>query len=80
MAHILLPRANVVNAYVVEGADGRVTDLCSFYHLPSTIIGNPLHSKLNAVYSYYNIATTTSMLDLMRDMLVIARNEVRVIF
>ncbi len=52
-----------------------MTDLCSFYHLPSTIIGNAQHNKLNAVYSYYNIATTVPMIDLMRDLLVVARNE-----
>lgn len=52
-----------------------MTDFCSYYHLPSTIIGNEKHSKLNAVYSYYNVATTCPFLDLMQDALILARNE-----
>ena len=47
-----------------------MTDFCSFYHLPSTVIGNKLHNRLNAVYSYYNVATSVPILDLMRDLLV----------
>lgn len=73
--HNLLPRKEVVSSYVLEGADGKITDLCSFYYLPSTVIGNPLHDKLNAVYSYYNVATSIGMEDLMKDLLILARNE-----
>jgi glycylpeptide N-tetradecanoyltransferase len=73
VAHMLLPRLNVINSLVIE-TDGIVTDLCSFYHLPSTIIGNVQHNKLNAVYSYYNVATTLPLLDLMTDCLGFARN------
>jgi glycylpeptide N-tetradecanoyltransferase len=51
-----------------------VTDFTSFYHLPSTIIGNKKHNILRAVYAYYNVATTMSMHDLMRDALILARN------
>jgi len=75
ITHILLPRAGVVNSYVIADDSGKVTDFCSFYHLPSTIIGNAQHNKLNAVYSYYNVATSVPLLDLMRDLLIIARNE-----
>mgnify|MGYP002129332388 CR=1 FL=1 len=53
---------------------GAATDLCSFYHLPSTVIGNPKHDKLYSAYSYYNVATTIPLQDLMRDSLIFARN------
>lgn len=36
----------------------QVTDMCSFYHLPSTVIGHDRHRTLNAAYSFYNVATT----------------------
>lgn len=36
----------------------QVTDMCSFYHLPSTVIGHAKHRTLNAAYSFYNVATT----------------------
>lgn len=35
---------------------GVVTDFCSFYHLPSTIIGHEKHNLLKAAYSYYNVS------------------------
>jgi glycylpeptide N-tetradecanoyltransferase len=74
VAHNLLPRAGVVSSFVLE-TNGKITDFCSFYYLPSTVIGNQLHSKLNAVYSYYNVATTMPFEDLMKDLLIFARNE-----
>jgi glycylpeptide N-tetradecanoyltransferase len=39
------------------------------------VINNPLHNKLNAVYSYYNVANTLPIEDLMKDLLVLAREE-----
>jgi glycylpeptide N-tetradecanoyltransferase len=47
-AHWLLPREGVIDSFVVEasgggggsaGGDVAVTDMISFYHLPSTVIG-----------------------------------------
>ena len=51
-----------------------VTDLVSFYLLPSTIIGNLKHSHLNAVYSCYNVATSVDLVMLMKDNLVLAKH------
>ena len=51
----------------------RVTDLCSFYHLPSTVIGNARHSQLRAAYSFYNVATSVELKVLMKDALVLAK-------
>ena len=53
-------------AAVVETA-GEVTDVLSFYTLPSTVIGNPKHSSLKAAYSFYNVARTVELKDLMQD-------------
>lgn len=49
--HWFLPREDVVYTYVVE-TEGTVTDVLSFYTLPSTVIGNPKHSSLKAAYSF----------------------------
>ncbi|RLO07467.1 hypothetical protein DYB28_015254 [Aphanomyces astaci] len=74
VAHWLLPRAGVVNTYVVEDPlSHKVTDFCSFYHLPSTIIGNTTHKTLFAAYSFYNVATTVPLTRLMHNCLIMAK-------
>ena len=76
VAHCLLTRKGVVHSYVVQAQEGGpVTDLCSFYFLNSSVINNQLHSKLGAVYSFYNIAKSVPLSSLMQDLLVLARNE-----
>ncbi|GMF14422.1 unnamed protein product [Phytophthora lilii] len=76
IAHWMVPRVGVVNAYVVENPDTHdITDVCSFYHLPSTIIGDDKHKKLNAAYSFYNVATSISLTQLMQDALIMAKKE-----
>ncbi|CAB9500098.1 Glycylpeptide N-tetradecanoyltransferase 1 [Seminavis robusta] len=72
VAHWLLPREGVINSYVIDKeGDGIVTDFCSFYHLPSSILNQD--DTLFAAYSYYNVATTMSLTDLMRDCLILAK-------
>lgn len=73
LAHMLLTRDNVVNSYCLKNAAGEVTDLISFYHLPSTVIGNPRHTNMGAAYSYYNVATTISWEILFKNALIMAR-------
>lgn len=72
--HTMLPRAGVVDSFVVvDEKSGKVTDLCSFYHLPSTVMKHPKHNKLNAGYSFYNVATTVPLKQLMGDLLIQAK-------
>jgi len=77
VGHWLLPTPGVVSSYVVEdpGSPGTLTDVCSFYHLPSSIIGNPEHRTLFAGYSFYNVAGSLEWIDLMRALLIKARDE-----
>lgn len=47
VAHFFLPREDVVYSYVVQDPETReITDFCSFYSLPSSILHNPKHNKL----------------------------------
>jgi len=73
-AHWFLPRAGVVNSYVVENASRQITDMSSFYTLPSSIINNEKYSTLKAAYSFYNVSTKTHWVDLITDTLVMAKN------
>lgn len=71
--HWFLPQLGIVDAFVVE-VDGEVTDLVSYYTLPSTVMHHAVHRNLKAAYSFYNVSTKTSWLDLMTDALISAKN------
>ena len=68
--HWLLPRNKVISSYVVTDETNTVTDLVSFYHLPSRILHHD--DTLHAAYSYYNVATSVPLVDLMKDALSLA--------
>jgi glycylpeptide N-tetradecanoyltransferase len=74
-AHWFLPRDGVVDCYVVSDESGTVTDLCSYYHLPSSIIGHEKHETLFAAYSFYNVATTVKLQTLMDDCMHLAQKN-----
>lgn len=43
-AHWFMPRDNIINTFVVE-KDNAITDMISFYTLPSTVVSHPTHKK-----------------------------------
>jgi len=73
--HWFMPIKNVIYSYVVENENKQITDFCSFYCLPSSILRNPKYDLLKAAYSYYNVATSVPFKDLMQDALILANNE-----
>ncbi|OAA62250.1 Myristoyl-CoA:protein N-myristoyltransferase [Cordyceps fumosorosea ARSEF 2679] len=65
VAHWLVPKVEpsgeqVVWTYVVEGADGKVTDFVSFYCVESSVIKNARHNVLRVAYLFY-YATETGL-------------------
>lgn len=72
--HWFLPQNNIIDSFVVESKDGEITDLVSYYCLPSTVMHHPNHKQLKAAYSFYNVATSTSLLELINDALISAKN------
>jgi glycylpeptide N-tetradecanoyltransferase len=74
--HWLMPQAGVVSTFVVEDPETKqITDMVSFYALPSSILGNDKHTTLSAAYSYYYFHTKTPLLQLMNDALVLAKRQ-----
>jgi len=69
----MLPRAEVIYSYVRENPAGLVTDVASFYSLPSSILNNEKYNLLKAAYSYWTVATTVPLHELMYDALIFAR-------
>lgn len=70
--HWLVMQKDVIYSYVVENTDGVITDMLSFYTLPSTIIGNDQYSELKAAYMFYTVANTIQVKELMQNALILA--------
>lgn len=72
--HWILPHEKVVWSYVVEDPKTKkITDMFSFYSLPSSVIGNPKHSTLNAAYMFYYAMELNDELDHEQKEKVIAK-------
>ncbi|KAK2080197.1 hypothetical protein QBZ16_000050 [Prototheca wickerhamii] len=73
VAHWMLPVPNVMHTYVVERAGtGELTDLLSFYTLPSTVINHKTHTSLTAAYMFYSVPATVPLAQLLGDALILA--------
>ena len=60
VAHMFLGRKDIVQSFVTE--DG---DFCSYYYLPSTIIGNAEHTEIRGAWGYYYIPGRLTMRQLI---------------
>jgi glycylpeptide N-tetradecanoyltransferase len=74
-AHWFVPRANVVDSFVVDDPEKGIIAFCSFYTLPSTVMHHPTYKSVRAAYSYYNVPSDhVDLTDLVHDALVTARD------
>lgn len=72
--HWFTPIDGIIDCFVVEDENGKITDLVSYYSLPSTVMHHPVHKTVRAAYSFYNVSTKTAWTDLMNDALISAKN------
>jgi len=76
VAHWFVPRDKVVYSYVVESPlTGEITDFISFYSLPSSILHHDVHKTLWAAYSFFNVANSVTIKELVRNAFILANNE-----
>lgn len=75
LKHWFLPKNGIISSYVVADTNGKITDLVSYYALPSTVMHHPNHKIIKAAYSFYNVSTKTPWCDLMNDALISAKND-----
>ncbi|XP_037610240.1 glycylpeptide N-tetradecanoyltransferase 1-like [Sebastes umbrosus] len=73
--HWLLPKKNVIDTYVVEGDDGTLTDVVSFYSVSSRVLNHLVHTDLRAAHLLYVASTATDPVDLVEDTLVLAKSK-----
>lgn len=73
--HWFSPQNGIICSYVVEDKEGKITDLVSYYTLPSTVMHHAVHKTVKAAYSFYNVSTKTDWIDLMNDALISAKNS-----
>ena len=66
VAHQFLPRDGVMYSYVIEDEAGEITDFFSYYSLPSSVLKNDKHDKINACFSYYNVSMKHSATEIMK--------------
>lgn len=76
VAHWFCAQEMVIDAFVVEEKEGgTLTDMVSFYTLPSSILGHPEHTELRAAYMYYTVPGVTPAKDLLNDAMIVARSK-----
>lgn len=73
--HWFSNRDGVMSSFVVQNENGAITDLASYYALPSTVMHHPVHKQIKAAYSFYNVSTETTWNNLINDALVTAKND-----
>lgn len=73
--HWFSPRSGIISCFIVEDENGVITDLVSYYALPSTVMHHPVHKIIKAAYSFYNVSNKTPWLDLMNDALISAKKD-----
>ncbi len=75
VCHWFSPIEDVLYCYVVEDDSGNLTDMISFYNLPSQVMNNPKHKMIKAAYSFYNVHTENPLTQIMNDALILAKQD-----
>ena len=76
VAHFMIPRENVIEAYVVEDPETKqITDFISFYSLPSSILRHPDYNTLYVAYQFYYFTDKYTITQLQRNANILAKQK-----
>ena len=76
VVHFMLPREDVVYSYVICDPDtNEITDFISYYNLPSTCLKSEKHKQIKAAFCYYIVPKKHSIKELMKEALILAKND-----
>lgn len=64
VAYTFLPRDDIIQSFVLNE-----TDFCSYYFLPSMVIGHQVHSNIRAAWGHYFVPGQLSMKDLIGEII-----------
>jgi len=72
--HWMVSRPGVIHSYVVDAGDegGGVTDVFSFYTIPSLVLGNPTYNDLTVAYMFYTVPGANEYKELLQNALIMA--------
>lgn len=65
----------IMECFVVVNSENKITDMFSFYSLPSSIIGNPEYKELRAAYGYYIVPGSMNIKELTMATIIKAKQK-----
>ncbi|PKA62380.1 Glycylpeptide N-tetradecanoyltransferase 1 [Apostasia shenzhenica] len=79
--HFLVPKEGRVESFVVAAPEtGEITDFCSFLVQRKAAHNHPKHKEVKYATLFYYAASKTPLVKLIRDLLVVAKQEGCVVF
>ncbi|KAI6655340.1 Glycylpeptide N-tetradecanoyltransferase 1 [Oopsacas minuta] len=76
ISHWLTPHEGIIYSWVVQPTPSEpITDMISFYSIPSSVIRHPKHKHLYTAYLFYYFTTRTLFQDLLYDALILAKSN-----
>ena len=74
--HWFTPQDGIIYSWVIQPiASEPITDMFSFYSIPSSVIRHPKHNKLYTAYLFYYYSSVTPFSKLLYDALILAKSN-----
>ena len=68
------PNEGILDWFVAEDKDVNITDMASYYCLPMAEMHYPVHKTFRNAFSFCNVSTKTTWLEVINDAIISAKN------